>query len=109
MQNDILKQLEKEAIQLILREHPSLLNQLKNATITKREFTGAGFYTNFQVQDVISGEEDLQISDVGAKLNNSIQVGFLLFIKKGKLNLLECYTYADPWPDVIESYEVFTQ
>jgi len=107
MQNNLLLNLEQEALQLLLRRHQLLLGQLHNATITKREFTGVGFYTYFHVDQVVSCEEDMHISGVGGKLNNSIQIGFLLFVKKGKLSCLEGFTYDDPWPDSIGSYEVF--
>jgi hypothetical protein len=108
MRNDVFTSMENEAIQLIVRNYPCLLDQAKNAIITKREFTGVGFYSYFHINQSEMYGNDMQISDVGAKINDRIQVGFLLFVKKGQLDLLECYTYGDPWPDMIQSYEIFT-
>ena len=108
MINDLQEKMEREVLMLLLREKPAFLDQLSTASVTKREFTGVGVYTHYHVNGIVSFEEDLHISGVGAKINNNIQIGFLLFIKKGRLDFLECYTYDDPWPNVIECYEVFT-
>ena len=109
MVNDLFKNMENEVLLLILREYPVLLNKLKQSHITKREFTGVGFYSNFESKDDIIYGDDMQISDVGGRINNSLHVGFLLFVKKGKLDFLECFTYGDPWPENIESYEIFVE
>ncbi|MCL2311624.1 MAG: hypothetical protein FWC41_03890 [Firmicutes bacterium] len=107
MVNDIFKDMENKALRLILRDHPPLLNQLKNAVIAKREFTGVGFFTDFLIDNNVFCGKNMQISDVGAKINNSVEIGFVLFIEKGKLDFLEGYTYDAPWPDTIKTYKLY--
>jgi len=48
-----------------------------------------------------------ELSDVHGKIAG-IQhgVGFVLFIREGKLGSLEGSTYADPWPAQVESFEL---
>ncbi|MDY0282157.1 MAG: hypothetical protein RBR35_16545 [Salinivirgaceae bacterium] len=104
--NIIHEQMEKEVITLIFREYPDLRDQINKARITKREFTGVGFFTDYHKDDIL-WEEEMIISDVGAILNNSIEVGFVFFLRKEEVPTLECYMYGDPFPDQIESYEVF--
>lgn len=74
------------------------------AKISKREFTGVGFYSYF---DGYTDDSDMQISNVGGFLNDNIRVGFTLFIKDGNPTILEGYTYDEPWPKEILSYKVF--
>jgi hypothetical protein len=109
--------MEKDVIRLILRGNPVLFNQIDKANVTNRSFTGVGFFTEYYSDD-ISHEIDMAVGDVLAKLNQSIEVGFVLFIRKGGLITLEGYTlglvphengaYASEfWPDVLESYELY--
>jgi len=100
--------LESEVLRLMLSENPFLLNQISRARKTHREFTGVGFYTDYCVDDLMYCEDNLQISGVGAKINKSIDVGFILFVEhEKKLICLECYAYDNSWPNVIETYEVY--
>jgi hypothetical protein len=98
----MFEEMEKEMINLIM-QNESILNK-QHLSIINREFMGAGFFSYFEG---FTYDSDLQISNIGALLNNSIQVGFTLFINKGKMNFLEGYTYNEPWPKDIETYEVF--
>ena len=98
--------MEKEVISLIFRDYPDLRDQINKARIMSRKFTGVGFFTNYKKEDIV-WEEEMIISDVGAIVNNRIEVGFVFFIRKEGVVFLECYTYGDPFPDQIESYEAF--
>lgn len=104
--NIIHEQMEKEVIALIFREYPDLRDQINKARITNREFTGVGFFNDYHKEDIL-WEEEMIISDVGAILNNSIEVGFVFFIRKEGARFLECYMYGEPFPDQIESYELY--
>lgn len=102
--------MENEALHLILRNYPTLLDQLKSATVAKREFTGVGFYTNFRIDDEIPRGASMQVSNVGCRLNNSVHVGLLLFVNEGKIDFLEGYTYGfEPYPEAIQSFTVFIE
>lgn len=104
--NTIQEKMEKEVVTLIFREYPDLRDQINKARIRSRKFTGVGFFTDYNKDDIL-WEEEMIISDVGAIINNSIEVGFVFFIRKEEDLCLECYTYGDPFPDQIESYEAF--
>ena len=99
--------MEKEVIALIFRDYPDLRDQILKARVTSREFTGVGFFTNYHKEDILSEKNRTIDAAVGAILNNSIEVGFLFFIRKEGGRFLECCTYGDPFPDQIESYEAF--
>ncbi|MEH6361134.1 MAG: hypothetical protein V7761_10425 [Amylibacter sp.] len=106
--------LEAEAISLslgeFLRSPPNADVFTDVVEVTLREFTGAGFFTEFNETPhlkVFCGDRDFTGGGMGAVLNETIHVGFLLFIKKGYLNKLECYTYSDDWPSEITSYTFY--
>lgn len=92
-----------------------LRKQYKQASVKSREETGYGFFLKFSLPlDIIPLTEQFQnvkpdfcFGDVGAKIKG-IQhgAGFLLWIKNGKLLMLEGYSYDETWPDRIEEYQL---
>jgi hypothetical protein len=111
----MLTPLEKEVLDMLLdkSEEPyaTIKQQLSQAVVTKREFTGVGFYTHFKVptgQSIRYDLPDMTIGDVGAELSNLLHgAGFLLFIRHGIVEILEGYTYDEPWPTKIDQFKVF--
>ena len=90
----------------------SILEQLKSqydsAEINKREFSGVGFITTFQVPDKfvvnnVSGE----IMDVFASNENNPDenIMFVLFITEGRINCLEGVSIFD-WDNNYESLNI---
>jgi len=82
----------------------ALKKQFENAVVSKREFTGHGFFTEYDVSDQlkhhnISGE----IHDVYAVIGDSVEYGFRLTIEEGKIEALEAFSFEDEW---IEKYEM---
>lgn len=82
--------------------------QLTNCSVVQREFTGCGFYTTLSTSadatriphfDAKFGDV---IADIAGLANGA---GFLLFIKDGLLDMLEGYSFDEPWP---LSTDVFT-
>lgn len=83
------------------------------------ENSSVGFYINFEVEDdehyilenKILENKNFQIGDVYGTVNGQFaSVGFILFIKNGKLLMLEGYTNGiiNEWPDdkeIILTYE----
>lgn len=87
-----------------------LKKQCQALKVTNRKMTGVGFFTYFSIPNdapVLSGAPAFHVGDVGAKLNGALEVGFVLFIRDGRLHHLEGFTYDDPWPDVVTSFELF--
>jgi hypothetical protein len=101
------EELERAVLRLMLNDAPVLFEQFNSAIAIKRLFTGVGFYTYFRVEAGGTATADAHISSVGAVLNNKILVGFTLFVREGRMDFLEGYTYDSAWPDKIECYEVF--
>lgn len=80
--------------------------------VVSRDFTGAGFVTEFHRSELLKigrDNETYQWGAFGAKLNEGIDTGYLFYVDKGFLSALEGYTYGELWPDnirIIEIYEV---
>jgi hypothetical protein len=93
--------LEQAALRSIFSETPAiapgLLEQLERATVTERENTGGGFFTTFDVPDDAPRVRSRRV--LGYETHAHVQglehgFGFVLFMEKGKLNLLEGYALA---------------
>ena len=76
--------------------------QVQVASVFRRELSGGGFFTHFAVpsdvpRPALVGRAVL--SDVGADIEGVVHgAGFALFIQDGVLDVLEGFTYSDPWP-----------
>lgn len=105
---------EHEAMATILRgDHPvfaGLRTQLARCEVSKREFTGVGFFTTLTVPaDVpsVSLDRRLALGDVHVTMSRVEHgVGLVLFVEEGRLAILEGFTYDEPWPDEIEDYRI---
>ena len=94
---------------LLCGSHPlleNLRNQLAQCRISSREHTEVGFFVNFDVETKLSySDVNLEIGDVDAKIDGVQHgVGFVLFIRQGRLSMLEGYTYGEPYPKDITQY-----
>jgi hypothetical protein len=81
--------------------------------VNDREFTGAGFLTEFDRSDALRlfpSEVNLRWGKVGARLNAAkVETGYLVYVDGGFITAIEGYTYGDEWPtrvDAIELYEL---
>ena len=87
--------------------------QLAHATVGKREFSGAGFFTDFVVPTDARVRRDLppmEIGDVGAEVPGLQHgAGFLLFIRDSGVSMLEGFTYDEPWPINTDEFKVHKQ
>ena len=72
------------------------------ADVRERKMTGVGFFTTFSIPPDaprldVAGQR--VISGVGAELEGvNHGVGFLLFVRNGQLDVLEGFTFDEPWP-----------
>ena len=85
----------------------TLIRQLKDTKVSSREFTGAGFFTKLIV-DVhaprLKGNPAGKIGDVDGEAEGVTHgLGFLLYIEDGAIEMLEGYTYDEPWPDEVRN------
>jgi uncharacterized Zn finger protein (UPF0148 family) len=105
------EEFEKEVMEKIMEKDTSinaiLKEQYKKARVVSRDFTGVGFFTDFELADDapnIEEEVAYGYGNVTAIINDFYQCGFVLFIKDGKMICLEGYTAQDEWPEIITSY-----
>jgi hypothetical protein len=78
--------------------------QCERLFVTKREFSGVGFFTEFgHPPDVVrlQTSKRVRLGDVLADLEGLDQgAGFVLFIDDGLITMLEGYSTAnEPWPE----------
>ncbi len=97
--------LEQQLMELLLRgDHPILTvlrQQYAVAKIVSREFSGVGFFTSFKVPEDAPPVHPSNFAAGGMLINlENLPNGAdcVLFVRKGKLDFLECYTFCDPWP-----------
>ena len=88
-----------------------LRKQLRNCRVRSRELTGSGFFTELQVDRglpaALTSAEMLRIGDVNAKISGLEHgAGFVLFVKDGFLEMLEGYSYEEPWPESVGEFEL---
>ncbi len=94
--------------------HPifeTLRLQYEKSLIASVEFTGCGFFVQFKVHsDVISISQitDFEISDVHSEIAGLQDgVGFILFVRDGKIDMLECYTYDELLPEILDDFTLY--
>lgn len=85
-----------------------LRTQLEGAHVTRREFTGCGFYTYLKVAKsappIECDKGNLEISGVVATIDGLEHgAGFVLFVRDGYLDNLEGFTYDEPWPEKVHN------
>jgi hypothetical protein len=105
-----LTPLESEAMDWLLRgEEPvltALRRQFLSAQVTSRRITEYGFYLTFELPpheesllDSPHVKPDFYLGDVEADVDTLQRgIGFLLWIRNGKLDLLEGHTFDERWP-----------
>ena len=105
---DTLTATETEIIRsmLVRKYGPAspFLEQLKNARIAGRRLTGVGVFIDFALcaEAERGGQINAEISQAYRTVLSPPRdvVGFTLFIRDGRLDFLEGYTFGDAdWPD----------
>jgi len=106
-------EMEKEVMTKLLDGQDDKLmilrNQYRKALIKKREFSGTGFFTSFDVPNNVPKLEISKPIQLGDVIANIVDVkdgaGFVLFIKNGTLDFLEGYVYGEEkWQNQIKTY-----
>ena len=106
--------MEQEVMMKLLAGDDDRLRILRNQYIRvlrkKREFSGTGFFTSFEIPEDVKKIEipKVQLGDVVAKVGGVKDgVGFVLFIKNGTIDFLEGYVYGDEkWPQEVKEYKL---
>jgi hypothetical protein len=110
-----LNKLEKMIIiQFLTRKDVSIQDEnafFSDLSIENREFTGVGFITELNQSEKLKIDvngESYKWGDLGAKLNFSVDTGYLIYVENGYISAIEGYTYAEDWPENIEQIEIYT-
>jgi hypothetical protein len=111
----LIEELERAVMQVLLADNDpdarALRAQFQMAKVSKREFSGVGFFTTFSVPDEAPRLTSRTKSDwhkgAFAELEGVQHgAGFTLFLKEGRIDILEGYTFDDPWPEHIGRFSV---
>jgi hypothetical protein len=109
------KQFEREVMEMIAKENPEfeakIMAQYDKCRIKSREFTGHGFFTDFDItdpDDSLGCGYKVQLGDLTAEFPGvKFGAGFVLFIENGFISMLEGCVYGnDPWPERITEYKL---
>jgi hypothetical protein len=107
-----LNALEQAVLDKLLSgDHPvlaALRIQAEKARLVGREYTGVGFFCDFEVpMDVPILKGDFHLGDVTGELQGLANgAGFVLFIRNGRLDALEGFSYDEPWPKEISTFSL---
>ncbi len=102
-----LSTFEKSVITALIKgdsESELISEQLKDATVKKRDYTGVGLYTDLQINENAPrlNKTSRFIEEVPkAHLDHpelSAGAGAMLWITDGLISTLECYAYDEQWP-----------
>ncbi len=91
---------------LLAGSHPvldALRSQADVAAVKDRELSGVGFFTRFDVPEEakrVPGGKSFHLGDVAAECEPLRHgAGFVLFVRDGTIDMLEGYTFDEPWPE----------
>ena len=94
-------ELELAALRSIFSETPGLAAELERqltvATVTERENTGGGFFTDIAVPEDVPALDNPKVlgCETAARVAGLQHgLGFVLFMENGRLHLLEGYAWA---------------
>src|SRR5687767_13103546 len=102
-----LSDFERKFIAFIAETDPQrdvILEQLQRASVTSRDYTGVGLYTELSVPAAAPklDEARWKIEDMpkcsGEHPDLTAGAGFILWVKGGYIVCLESYTYDGNWP-----------
>jgi len=96
---------------LLTGDHQALVTlraQAEMAQLSNREYTGVGFFCSFDVPPdapIVTEQGNFQIGDVHGELEGLEHgAGFVLFMRGGRLDTLEGFSYEEPWPPAVNHF-----
>lgn len=90
---------------LLLGDDPvlaALRDQLRVVQVSERYFSGSGVFTYFAIPEGVAKVDpaSFHIGDLQMEMKGSeVPAEAMLFVRKGRLDSLECYTYSNRWPE----------
>lgn len=110
-----LTPLEAAVLDMLLQGDEPLLatlrSQAEQARLVSKEYTGVGFFCDFEVPpEAPRTSGSFYIEDVNADIEGLQHgAGFVLFVRGGRLDSLEGFTYGEQWPEDIDSFKLTYQ
>ena len=110
-----LNRLERAVLEKLLAGDASVLGTLRQqlcaASVAKRELTGVGFFCTLVVPSAEPAVAEITgqgpFGDVEADIEGLQHgAGFLLWLKDGRLSMLEGFSYDEPWPSEVDRFEL---
>lgn len=109
-----LSEFEKAVMNKLLEgEQPSLevlRQQLQRARVRNREHSGTGFFVEFDVDPnapTLERKHRFHFGDVRANVERLASgAGFVLFIDEGRLEMLEGYSFGEPWTQPVTRFSL---
>lgn len=113
IKNMQLNTIEKEIIKCFLSGKGISVEDdfFYNLKVKSRELSGVGFITDLEKSEQLKiGEENetYKFSDLEARINVSIETGYLIYVENGFLDAIEGYTYTDDWPEEIYKIDIYS-
>jgi len=110
----MLDKFESEVMQRIIREDllisDLLEKQYRVAKVINRHFTGVGFFTYYEIFDKnlkLTERLNFEMGIVQARIDGLAHgMGFILFVREGFIDMLEGYTYGEPWSNTVVAYSL---
>lgn len=103
-----LSEFEQSVLDILIEGDPEegiIKQQLVDASVIDRDYTGVGLYTNIMVSvdTPLLSKTNRPIEEI-PKIHLEhpeleAGAGVLLWFKEGRVSTLECYTYEGEWPD----------
>ncbi|MCL1987266.1 MAG: hypothetical protein FWG64_04765 [Firmicutes bacterium] len=108
---------ESKVMNAIINENANISYFLKQqysiAKIVSREFTGVGFFTEFEISDKslkLDKSPNLTLGTISAEIKGlNFGMGFVLFVNDGLIATLEGYTYSEPWYGTVENFRIIKE
>lgn len=101
--------LEHSILHEILKKLPELKDQIEACHVVKKEYTGAGFYFELDVDKKIPAV-DAKIKAINGPEIKSPQLesgaGSILFLEDGYLKTLEIFAYDNSFPEALKAFEL---
>jgi hypothetical protein len=109
-----LTPLEDQVVEMLVRGDDDALRilreQARNMHVTSRSNSGVGFFTEFEVSSgapSLPGQPTFKIGDVNGTADNVHEgLGFLLYVERGVISMLEAYTYGESWPTEVRGLKL---
>ncbi|MGI9302277.1 MAG: hypothetical protein ACR2RB_06155 [Gammaproteobacteria bacterium] len=85
-----------------------LREQYADAELREIEESGVGIFFTYNVTTKKKFKNNFELGDVGVKVDGfEDEIGAIIFVRDGVLEMLELHSYSDEWPSIIDKICVY--